>query len=486
MSYPWIKDSVNGTTPSVTGYLEVTSTNGLYLNGATSQVLLSNTGLSTPVPQTATLTNDHLYIAGGTSITSPTHTEITDISIISNSHDNIFGGDSTTTIQGASMLMLNTQPNLSTSQQLQITPDNVILTTNGGVPTTATWSSILAGGGATPTLSAVLTQGNDATTQLIYNVGQIIMSDGATSLTPANLNFNNNNGSITGLQTINGSAYPPTASVPTLNSVLGAGNNTSGFNIDFNNNSDIQNCVNGGISYLQVSTINGSSYPPYPTSPYGLTNVLAISGDGGGQNITNVNNIDISSINGSAYPPPPYYPDLNSVLNQGNSAYHDIDMTGNQIVNCGNLQVSNINGSAYIQAKRQYIFTPFATGMISNGSSNWGGTPINIVSGTYSITYTIQFDSNMAYGSAGNAPPYMCRGYCFLHSNAFGDYQTTNTNNGFNPSFYISNDASFPNFITMTDMIYIPTTDNWYLGSYFYNTAIGACGMWLFATLTEQ
>jgi len=56
MSYPWIKDSQYGTTPLVTGYLEVTSTNGLYLNSTTSgtnsnAILMTGfiTGGSTPV-----------------------------------------------------------------------------------------------------------------------------------------------------------------------------------------------------------------------------------------------------------------------------------------------------------------------------------------------------------------------------------------------------------------------------------------------------
>ena len=54
--YPWIKDSQYGTTPLETGYLEVTSTNGLYLNSTTSgtnsnAILMTGfiTGGSTPV-----------------------------------------------------------------------------------------------------------------------------------------------------------------------------------------------------------------------------------------------------------------------------------------------------------------------------------------------------------------------------------------------------------------------------------------------------
>jgi len=40
--YPWIKDSQYGTTPSVINYLQVTSSNGLYLNDTNSKVLISN------------------------------------------------------------------------------------------------------------------------------------------------------------------------------------------------------------------------------------------------------------------------------------------------------------------------------------------------------------------------------------------------------------------------------------------------------------
>jgi len=56
MSYPWIKDSQYGTTPLETGYLEVTSPKGLYLNSTTSgtnsnAILMTGfiTGGSTPV-----------------------------------------------------------------------------------------------------------------------------------------------------------------------------------------------------------------------------------------------------------------------------------------------------------------------------------------------------------------------------------------------------------------------------------------------------
>ena len=52
--YPWIKVSQYGTTPSKPDYLEVTSPNGLYLNSANSEVLLSNPTTSNEVQFTPT------------------------------------------------------------------------------------------------------------------------------------------------------------------------------------------------------------------------------------------------------------------------------------------------------------------------------------------------------------------------------------------------------------------------------------------------
>jgi hypothetical protein len=45
MSYPWIKDSKCGSTPSVTNYLEVTSPNGLYLNSGNNNLTISNSSI---------------------------------------------------------------------------------------------------------------------------------------------------------------------------------------------------------------------------------------------------------------------------------------------------------------------------------------------------------------------------------------------------------------------------------------------------------
>ena len=66
--YPWMEDSKYGTTPSVTGYLEVTSTNGLYLNS--KNILVTNG------PVTATTFNGAL---NGNATTATTATRATNI-----------------------------------------------------------------------------------------------------------------------------------------------------------------------------------------------------------------------------------------------------------------------------------------------------------------------------------------------------------------------------------------------------------------------
>jgi hypothetical protein len=66
--YPWIKDSQYGTTPLVTGYLEVTSTNGLYLNS--KNILVTNGQV------TATTFNGALNGNATTATTATTATNI--------------------------------------------------------------------------------------------------------------------------------------------------------------------------------------------------------------------------------------------------------------------------------------------------------------------------------------------------------------------------------------------------------------------------
>ena len=103
--------------------------------------------------------------------------------------------------------------------------------------------------------------------------------------------------------TINGSAYPPVSSVGTLSGVLLTGNSAGTTDINMN----LQDIL--AVDNINLVTINGSAYPPTPAVPT-LSQVLG-SGNSAGlngiamnsQNITGVNNIALTTINGSAYPP---------------------------------------------------------------------------------------------------------------------------------------------------------------------------------------
>jgi hypothetical protein len=443
------------------------------------QVAIDNTQIvleDLAVGGSALLARQQLYIESPIT-TSITHTEINQTSLICNTHDNILGGDNTTTLQGTSILMLATQPTLFTSQQLQFTPTDLIQITNGGVPVSASWASILAGGGATPNIQQVLVQGDNANGSQLIGLNNLLLNDNATGLSQGQLFFNNNNGSITGLQTINGSLYPPPSSSQNLNTTLSYGNNTGGYDIDFGNNSNINNLLN-----VNLQTVNGSPYPPYPTSPYGLQNVLSINNDAGGLNMTNIANINLSTINGSAYPPSPYYPDLNSVLNQGNSAYHDIDMTNQSILNCNNINTATINGTSFVGLKASYSFLSFNLGTLYSGSNFYGGGGVAIPSGTYQITYTIAWDGTMVSGGVD-----CCNCYCYLHSVSYGgDFYTNMRNNGYLSSFQITTLSSYPNYLTFTDTISLPYADTYYLGAGQNSSGGQYGGIFIGATLVLQ
>jgi len=91
------------------------------------------------------------------------------------------------------------------------------------------------------------------------------------------------------LTTINGSAYPPVVASDTLQDVLTAGDDAGGLDI-FN------------LNDLSVITINGSAYPPVVASDT-LQDVLTAGNAGGGLSITGLNDVALTTINGSAYPP---------------------------------------------------------------------------------------------------------------------------------------------------------------------------------------
>jgi len=407
-----------------------------------------------------------------------------------------------------------------------ITPLLTTMTATGittGVQS-ASWSSIIAGGGGVPSIDQVLAVGQNANNQPITNLNGIALASG-TTLYNSDLVLASGTGSITGLTTINGvgynaytpqdlngilavgnnagsqnitnltnlsvsnidttninlstinnSAYPPTYSAPDLASVLSAGN--------YAGNQDINN-----VNNLNVYSINGTYYPPYPIAPYGLTQTLAYNNNASGYSMTNISNIDLFTINGSAYPPSASIPDLNNVLNQGNSAYHNIDMTNADIQNVGTItaSVANITTINDFTYKAVIPYPSFNTGFITNNTYYQGGNQAYLKTGTYMITYTMAFDYNYAFGGSGNPPPYMVQGYCLLHSVSYNqDFYPTSVSNGVIPSVFISNDNGFSTYIHFTDIISVSYNDNYALGCFFNsNSGLSGSAMYLSAVLTQ-
>ena len=433
----------------------------------------------------ALLARQQLYIESPIT-TTITHTEITQTSLITNTHNNINSDDNTTTIQGTSLLMLASQPLAPASQQLQITPTDVILTINAGVPTTASWASILAGAGATPTLQAVVNQGNSinnftapdtATITSTNNVSGRILELNSDANPTIKMTDYSNSGHYTifDLDTISLNGVATTwssiisAGTPNLNTVLSAGNNTSGFNIDFNSNSDIQNCVNGAITNLSVITINGSPYPPVPVAPYGLNGVLTISNDALGLSMTGINDITLSTINGSSYPPSYPTQDFQTTLAYGNSAgSYNINMNSQNIGSCNDVGLVSINSIPFLPAKFSNVFDTFSISSVGSGTTNvYGGSSSpTIPVGNYQITYSVQFDGTVLQ-SGGQY--YSVKAYCWLQGVSVGQVYPYKVNNGYIAGTLMSYNSGYPTCITVTDYIQISTADSFQLGVYQEN-----------------
>ena len=393
-------------------------------------------------------------------------------------------------------------------EEADLTQNGLTYTDATGSVSTASWSSIIAGGGGGgQNINQVLQQGQDANNQPITNLNGIAIA-GGTSLYNNSLSFVGGLGAITDLATINGVAYPQPSSA-NITDILTNGNNAGGLNITNLNNVDLTTINNApyppsystpdlnsvlgagnsansqnitSVNNLDVYSINGTPYPPYPFAPYGLYETLSYNNNAGGLSMTNINNIDLSTINGSAYPPTPSL-SLSQVLAVGYSAYNDIDMTNANILQVNNMNITSINSIPY---KASVSFTAFNSSLIGNGSTYQGGNQVNLNAGTYSITYSMTFDSGYTNGSAGSPPPFMVQGYCILHSINYGnDIQPQGVSNGFIPATFISNQPTFSTNITANDTIVINNTDAYSLGCYFYSLTGMSSVMYLSATLTQ-
>ena len=109
--------------------------------------------------------------------------------------------------------------------------------------------------------------------------------------------------------------------------------------LDMNNNDILQ------VNNINVTNINGASYPP--TVADNLAAILA-NGNSAGSNDINMNSqniTNVTNINGSAYPPASSVDNIADTLTQGNSAGStSIDMNSQDVENVDELEVDNITG----------------------------------------------------------------------------------------------------------------------------------------------
>jgi hypothetical protein len=183
------------------------------------------------------------------------------------------------------------------------------------------------------------------------------------------------------------------------------------------------------VSNINLSTINGFSYPPYPTGSYGLSTVLAIDNTAStsinmnGQDINSVNNINLSTINGSSYPPSVSVP--------------------------------------------QFIFAmPFQFTYVNNSTPTIFPSGVYITSGTYAITWTFWYDG--LYQSAGDKQ--MIEGFGDLISNSYGSVQGAARNSVF-ASSYVSTNNMYRTSLTYTDNNYVINNPDTYY-PYIYQSNI--------------
>ena len=496
-TYPWIKDSANGSTPSVIGYLEVTSTNGLYLNGATSQVLLKNPATnesltinklaldfnSTNGTSCVLIDNTKIHLNEPSPTTTPFTTDITYQNIILQSK-NFSTTTNTLTIQPSSIFLLapNYTQNIAngtyetteilTNRKSSITPleirigyDGVsntgklyctdidsagnlnVVTINGLAPTTIglVWADFANPYSSLPSNRYFLSD----TTYETYQDKELFKAKFLVTNQEASYSWNG------------------------INSQFGA------FTIQANSQDINLNC--------STLYINGTAYSGGGGGSQDLNSTLGYGNNAGGQSITGVNNIDVSTINGSAYPPYPTSPyGLPNVLSIDPNAYTSINMNSNDINSVNNINVNSINGSSYPPSVSvpQFIYAmPFQSGSVSSGSQTIFSNGVFITGGfTYAVTWTFWYDG--LYHGGGTAE--MIQGYGDLYSYSFGSITGSARSSGVWASNTISSNSMYRTTLTYTDNNFvINSSDTYYPYIYQLNTLSWAGTIYCSATISR-
>jgi len=489
--YPWIKDSQYGTTPSVTNYLQVTSPNGLYLNDKNSKVLLSNSPttnekltinnssidfVNTNGNSALLIDNTKIHLNEPSPSATPFTTDITFQNIILQSQNL---GTPTYTLTLRPNLIQHLTPNfsmimgtgtyqtqaLSIPRTSSLTPyesrlgfdggtnqgklyclnidcaTNLnVLTINGSssfpITTGLIWADFANPYSSLPSNRYYLT---DTTFETYQDVQQFYARNMSGNQS-ASYNWNgiNTTGAFT-LQT-NGNNFDLYCSTFNINGVPyspgggGGGSQDLSTTLSYGSIASTSINMNGQdinlVNNINLSTINGLSYPPYPTGSYGLSTVLAINNTASTsinmnfQDINSVNNINVNSINGLSYPPSVSIP--------------------------------------------QFIFAmPFQFNYINNGSQTVFPNGVYITSGRYAITWTFWYDG--LHQSANDKQ--MIEGFGDLYSNSYGSVSGNARSSGVFASSYVSTNNMYRTSLTYTDNNYVIINSDNYL-PYIYQTNI--------------
>jgi hypothetical protein len=480
MSYPWIKDSQY--LPSkVTGYLAITSPNGLYFNSTNSQVLLSSVTTSEKLTinnssidfinananSSVLIDNTHIHLNEQTPTTTPFTTDITNQTII---------------LQAQNFITPNTQTlTLSPNFIQHLTSNNSMLIGNGSFATTS------LGVNHTSTLNAIECRlGYDG----VSNNGDLYCRDITCSLingfapTTTGLIWSDFNNAypnlLDGRYYLTDTTYEtyqdqqqfyarnmPTQQTATYNwNGINTTNGTftlqtNGYNFDLNcgafniNGVPYSSGGGGGVSDIQagsgisVSQTTGS----VTVSNSGVTDIQAGPGISISQTTGSVTITNTGGGGGSQ--------DLNSTLSYGNTAYNSINMNNNDINSVNNIQANTINGSSYppsISIPQPAYAMPFQSGYTYYNNQTIFSSGVYITGGySYSVVWTFWYDG--LYQSGGGQE--MIQGYADLYSNSTGNIRGSATQNGYWASSYISTNNMYRTTITYTDNYSISFSDTY-------------------------
>jgi len=255
-----------------------------------------------------------------------------------------------TTLDATNLQIKDTTLELSDSITPLLTTMTASTLTSGA--SSASWASIIAG--VVPTLTQVLTAGNDATGASIINVNDIQLS------------------------TINGSAYPP--AVAGLDIVLLNGNTAGVSNMDMNNNNITS------VNNINVNTINNLT----PTT------IGLVWGDFAGTNaFTNLPNQSYSVDNGTGLQTDQkcdYFRASSTALN----GYNELTATGMEIIDL-NSSTSTLYQSNNLTIQNGTAYT-ITQGSGQNVNINCGQLVVNGVPFKVPIYYETHINANFGIG----------------------------------------------------------------------------------------